>query len=226
MRRGRMQSVCSPCSASRSHSRRVIGLEDLGYVPKPSPGAFRSALERVGAPAERCSLIDDLRANLAAAKRLGMRTIWVAEATSDRADETIDHVIADVREIERILVGASGLGVRDLRPLRTHPLLPDEVPVLRLQRRGGGHLARGALRRRADRRAPATRERSAVRRQATGDDLSRRRHALVVRRRIDRPLARPSAPRICRRDDGRDIARSDPRVRRASRRSPATAGRA
>ena len=75
-------------------------------------------------------------------------------------------------------------------------------------------LARGALRRRADRRAPATRERSAVRRQATGDDLSRRRHALVVRRRIDRPLARPSAPRVCRRDDGRNIARSDPRVRR------------
>jgi putative hydrolase of the HAD superfamily len=111
-------------NASRAHAERVlallrlekpfesvIGLEDLGYVPKPSPGAFRSALERLGAPAERCSLIDDLRANLAAAKRLGMRTIWVAEATSDRADETIDHVIANVREIERILVGASGLGV-------------------------------------------------------------------------------------------------------------------
>ena len=106
-------------NASRAHAERVlallrlekpfervIGLEDLGYVPKPNAGAFRSALGRLGASAERCSLIDDLRANLAAAKRLGMRTIWVAEDESDRADETIDHVIANVREIERVVFGA------------------------------------------------------------------------------------------------------------------------
>ncbi|HSD10021.1 MAG TPA: pyrimidine 5'-nucleotidase [Candidatus Binatia bacterium] len=111
-------------NASRAHAERVlarlclekpfesvIGLEDLGYVPKPHAAAFRSVLERLGASAEHCSLIDDLRANLAAAKRLGMRTIWVAEAGRDRADETIDHVVADVREIERVLVGASSLGV-------------------------------------------------------------------------------------------------------------------
>jgi putative hydrolase of the HAD superfamily len=111
-------------NASRAHAERVlallclekpfegvIGLEDLGYVPKPKAGAFRSALERLGASAERCSLIDDLPANLAAAKRLGMRTIWVSEAGSEPADETIDHVIANVREIERVLAGASSLGV-------------------------------------------------------------------------------------------------------------------
>jgi putative hydrolase of the HAD superfamily len=107
-------------NASRRHAERVlallqlekpfetvIGLEDLGYVPKPNAGAFRSALERLGASADRCSLIDDLHANLAAAKRLGMRTIWV---TGDREarDETVDHVIANVREVERILAGAPG----------------------------------------------------------------------------------------------------------------------
>jgi putative hydrolase of the HAD superfamily len=111
-------------NASRAHAERVlallrlerpfervIGLEDLGYVPKPKAGAFRSVLERLGTSAERCSLIDDLRPNLAAAKGLGMRTIWVDEAESDRGDETIDHVVANVREIERLLVGASSLGV-------------------------------------------------------------------------------------------------------------------
>jgi putative hydrolase of the HAD superfamily len=111
-------------NASRAHAERVldllrlekrfegvIGLEDLGYVPKPRAGAFRSALDRLGASAERCSLIDDLRANLAAAKRLGMRTIWVDEGESDRGDETIDHVVANVHDIERILVGASSPGV-------------------------------------------------------------------------------------------------------------------
>jgi putative hydrolase of the HAD superfamily len=111
-------------NASRAHAERVLallqleksfeavmGLEDLGYVPKPKAGAFRSALERLGASADRCSLIDDVRANLAAAKRLGMRTIWVAEGDGEARDERVDHVIANVREIERILVGASSAGV-------------------------------------------------------------------------------------------------------------------
>jgi putative hydrolase of the HAD superfamily len=106
-------------NASRAHAERVlallrleksfesvIGLEDLGYVPKPNARAFQSALERVGEQAEHCSLIDDLRANLAAAKRLGMRTIWVAEGVDGAADETVDHVIDNVREVERILLGA------------------------------------------------------------------------------------------------------------------------
>jgi putative hydrolase of the HAD superfamily len=111
-------------NASRAHARRVlallrlerpfeivIGLEDLGYVPKPNAGAFRSALERLGESAERCALIDDLRTNLTAAKRLGMRTIWVVEGDTQVADETVDHVIANVRDIERILVGTSSPGV-------------------------------------------------------------------------------------------------------------------
>jgi len=111
-------------NASRAHAERVlallriekpfenvIGLEDLGYVPKPNAGAFRSALESLGASAERCSLIDDLRPNLAAAKRLGMRTICVSETGSDQADEAIDYVIASVRQIESLFLGVSSLGV-------------------------------------------------------------------------------------------------------------------
>ncbi len=111
-------------NASRAHAERVlallrlekpfetvIGLEDLGYVPKPNAGAFRSALDRLGASADRCSLIDDLRANLAAAKWFGMRTIWVTEGDGDGADETVDHVIASVREVGRIFGGASNAGV-------------------------------------------------------------------------------------------------------------------
>jgi len=101
-------------NASRGHARRVlarlglesafetvIGLEDLGYVPKPDPRAFRLALGRIGAEAAVCVLVDDLRPNLAAAKRLGMRTVWVASA-DEKADDNVDHVVADVRELEAI----------------------------------------------------------------------------------------------------------------------------
>ena len=99
-------------NASRAHARRVlglldlegafddvIGLEDLGYIPKPAPEAFALALERLRADATRSALIDDLLPNLGAAKRLGMRTVWVS-STGGGADASIDHVVTDVLEIQ------------------------------------------------------------------------------------------------------------------------------
>jgi putative hydrolase of the HAD superfamily len=107
-------------NASRTHARRVLAalgvagsfeavhsLEDLGYVPKPAPEAFRVVLERSGARAADCSLIDDLRQNLAAAKRLGMRTIWIDESENGGApDDTIDHVVARVHAIESLFAAS------------------------------------------------------------------------------------------------------------------------
>ena len=103
-------------NASRAHARRVLAalgvaesfeavlsLEDFGYVSKPATAAFDAVLARTAARAADCSLIDDLRTNLAAAKRLGMRTVWVDEMESGAAaDDTIDHVVARVHAIESI----------------------------------------------------------------------------------------------------------------------------
>lgn len=108
-------------NASRAHAARVLrllgleqafdavfGLEDLSYLPKPDPRAFHAALDRVGARAEASLLIDDLRANLAAAKRLGMGTIWVDESGgADGRDASVDHVVSRVHEIEAILEPAA-----------------------------------------------------------------------------------------------------------------------
>lgn len=104
-------------NASRAHATRVlrlldldglfeavICLEDLVYVPKPAPDAYRTAVTRLGAEAQRSALIDDTRKNLAPAKRLGMRTFWVSDAAAaGERDDTIDHVIASVHELEPIL---------------------------------------------------------------------------------------------------------------------------
>jgi putative hydrolase of the HAD superfamily len=103
-------------NASRAHARRVLAalgvasafeavyaLEDFEYVPKPAPEAFRVVLDRAGVGAHDCSLIDDLKPNLAAAKRLGMRTVWVDEArAATELDESIDHVVERVHSIEAI----------------------------------------------------------------------------------------------------------------------------
>ena len=103
-------------NASRAHANRVIrlldlegcfeaviGLEDLAYVPKPVDDAYRTVLSRFRAEAADSALIDDTRTNLAPAKRLGMQTFWVSDAADDGRDETIDHVIASLHEIEAIL---------------------------------------------------------------------------------------------------------------------------
>jgi putative hydrolase of the HAD superfamily len=108
-------------NASRAHARRVLAalgladsfeavnaLEDFGYVSKPAAEAFDVVLRRSAARAADCALIDDLRPNLAAAKRLGMRTVWVDEAESGAAaDDAIDHVVARVHAIEAIFTAAA-----------------------------------------------------------------------------------------------------------------------
>jgi putative hydrolase of the HAD superfamily len=106
-------------NASRVHASRVlaalglegafevvIALEDLGYVPKPATEAFRSALDRLGERSgERSTMIDDIPANLRGAKRAGMRTVWVTDR--GEVDESIDHVVATVLELEAILAAAT-----------------------------------------------------------------------------------------------------------------------
>lgn len=100
-------------NAARRHAARVLdllgmaggfeavmGLEDLDYVSKPHPEAYAKVLARIGGRAIDCAMIDDNRANLVAAKRLGMRTVWVADPAP--ADESIDHVIASVAELEHV----------------------------------------------------------------------------------------------------------------------------
>ena len=78
----------------------VVALEDLGYVAKPAAGAFERVLGRLGARAEISTLIDDNVRNVAAAKKLGLRTVWVGEGETEGAD----HVVATVAELVRILV--------------------------------------------------------------------------------------------------------------------------
>jgi putative hydrolase of the HAD superfamily len=82
---------------------QVFGLEDLGYVPKPVPEAYERVLSGLGVEGARCSFVEDTRANLRPAKRLGMRTIWLTHAPE--ADDTVDHAISKLHEIEAILCG-------------------------------------------------------------------------------------------------------------------------
>lgn len=58
----------------------VFSVEDLGFHPKPQIRAYQAVLRRLKVDPRRCIMVEDTAVNLKPAKRLGMRTIWIAPA--------------------------------------------------------------------------------------------------------------------------------------------------
>jgi putative hydrolase of the HAD superfamily len=99
----------APCAHARQVLRllevekvlpEVVALEDLGYLPKPDPAAYRTVLSWVGVPASACCLVDDTRMNLLPASALGMRTVW--KARDARLCDDVHHVISELGELEAL----------------------------------------------------------------------------------------------------------------------------
>lgn len=74
-----------------------FSIEDLGFHPKPQPRAYQKVLRRLGVSARRCIMVEDSVANLREAKRLGMRTIWVSQAS--KRPVWVDEIIHDPRKL-------------------------------------------------------------------------------------------------------------------------------
>jgi len=85
---------------------------EVGYG-KPAPAVFGLAAEKVGcAPAEAVFVGDALQEDIAGAKAVGMRTVWVnrSDETLEPGDPAPDAEIArlkDLPEVVRNLAGAS-----------------------------------------------------------------------------------------------------------------------
>jgi putative hydrolase of the HAD superfamily len=53
---------------------------------KPDPGIYELTLARLGVPAERALLIDDIEINCEAARALGLRAVWYRDSEQAIAD--------------------------------------------------------------------------------------------------------------------------------------------
>ncbi len=84
----------------------VLSIEDLALRPKPDPHAYGAVTARLGVEAGSCVLVDDTRANLLGAARVGMRAVWLAP--SPQQDHEVDHVITDLFELERLFAPGEG----------------------------------------------------------------------------------------------------------------------
>lgn len=75
----------------------VYSIENLRYQPKPMLAGFRALLGAERLAPRRCIMVEDSLANLVAAKKLGMKTVWVS--TSYRRSPSVDVKIRSVSEL-------------------------------------------------------------------------------------------------------------------------------
>ncbi|MBI3221526.1 MAG: pyrimidine 5'-nucleotidase [Nitrosomonadales bacterium] len=79
----------------------VVAVEQTRYRPKPDVYGFMRLLQRHRLRAAQCVMVEDSLENLQAAKRLGMRTVWVD--ASPRLPACVDVKIRNVMELPRAL---------------------------------------------------------------------------------------------------------------------------
>jgi len=75
----------------------VYSVENVRYQPKPMLAGFRTLLRAERLDPRHCVMVEDSLANLVAAKRLGMKTVWVS--TSYRRSPSVDQKITSVLEL-------------------------------------------------------------------------------------------------------------------------------
>lgn len=79
----------------------VFTIERVQYRPKPDLHGFRRVLQRLRCRPEQAIMVEDTLPNLAAAKRLGMKTLWVGRGPASPA--YVDARIAAISELPGVL---------------------------------------------------------------------------------------------------------------------------
>ena len=79
----------------------VMAVEQTRYRPKPDSFGFLRLLRRQRVAAAQCVMVEDSLENLVAAKRLGMRTVWVN--TGNKGAPCVDVKIRDVMQLPAVL---------------------------------------------------------------------------------------------------------------------------
>jgi len=81
----------------------VYTIESTRYRPKPDAWGFLRIMREEHVRPGQCIMVEDTLANLRTAKKLGMRTVWIAREAV--APACVDAVVRDVRALPRRLRG-------------------------------------------------------------------------------------------------------------------------
>jgi putative hydrolase of the HAD superfamily len=99
-------------NGTEQHARRVIrslGIEPffshifdiafMGYCPKPHLSTLQKVMNHLGVRAQECLMLDDYPPTVAAARTLGMTTVYVGETEQVEAD----YQIGEIKGLEKVL---------------------------------------------------------------------------------------------------------------------------
>jgi putative hydrolase of the HAD superfamily len=99
-------------NGTERHAQRVIralGIEPffshifdiafMGYRPKPHLSTFHRVLDHLGVTGQECLMLDDHLPTLAAARALGMITVYVGDSEQGEAD----YQIKEIKGLEKVL---------------------------------------------------------------------------------------------------------------------------
>ena len=81
----------------------LYSLERVRFRPKPHPSGFHQLLRQEKANPRHCIMVEDSLANLATAKRLGMKTVWINPGARLRRPPYVDAALDSVLELPRWL---------------------------------------------------------------------------------------------------------------------------
>lgn len=79
----------------------VMAVEHTRFHPKPDKYGFLKLLQQQHVHAAQCVMVEDSVENLVAAKRLGMRTVWVN--AGHKMPPSVDVKISDVMQLPKVL---------------------------------------------------------------------------------------------------------------------------
>ncbi len=81
------------------HFERIFDINFIHYESKPTASAYERVLEALGAQGEECLMIDDSARNLAPARALGMRTVWLDGKGVEEAHEAAETIFKGIYEL-------------------------------------------------------------------------------------------------------------------------------
>lgn len=81
------------------HFERIFDINFIHYESKPTPSAYERVLTALGAKGEECLMIDDSARNLAPARALKMRTVWLDGKGVEEPHEAAETIIRGIYEL-------------------------------------------------------------------------------------------------------------------------------
>ena len=104
MRRAATPGACCETLRLASVFDGVMGIEDMAMFgelrPKPDGRMLRRVATRLKVAPSRCVLIEDTLAHQKAARRIGMRTVWMQRYLGGRYPGTLRSAAPPLRRIE------------------------------------------------------------------------------------------------------------------------------